>query len=328
MKVAIVYNAPEADRYQAMGELKAELGVMDEVLAVSRALDELKYPLTLIPLGSPLEEVQKTLAELRVEVVFNLFEGFAGIPETEFKVAGMLEDLNLCFTGCPAAALELALDKAKTKDLMLAAGIPTPRYQILTPQNVASFYLNFPCMIKPIAEDASHGLSEESVVNDQAALEKQVLKVSALFGGRVMVEEFLSGREFNVTVLGHQRLTVPAISEIVYTLPDGKPRILTFEAKWEQASLYYQNTQAVCPAPISPAEKQRIVKLAKAAFRLTGCRGYARVDFRQDREGNLAVLEVNPNPDISPGAGAALQTATAGISYNQFIAKIIRFAVK
>jgi D-alanine-D-alanine ligase len=328
MKVAIIYNAPETDRYSAMGESKAELGVMDEVRAVSQALAELRYSAVLVPLSPPLEQVKPILAALDADVVFNLFEGFAGIPETEGQLAAMLDDLHLHYTGCTTAALALALDKVKTKELMAAAGIPTPRFQVLAPENIDSFNLPYPCIIKPVAEDASHGLSEDSVVEDFRSLKKQVAKISALFGGRVMVEEFLDGREFNTLVIGHRRLLVPAVSEIVYTLPPGKPSILTFEAKWEESSLYFKNTQAVCPANISPAEKLKITRIAKAAFRLTGCRGYARVDFRQDRRGNFAVLEINPNPDISPGAGASLQIAAAGMSYRQFIDRILHFALK
>ena len=328
MKVAIIYNHPVPDRYHAMGESKAELGVMDEVNAVSQALTDLHYPFTSVSLRPPLEQVGKALRSLEVDVVFNLFEGFDGCPETEGKVAGMLAELKLPSTGCPASALDLALDKARTKEILAAAGIPTPGYQILTPENIADFHLIYPCIVKPLAEDASHGISEDSVVDNFASLSRQVKKISSLFGGRVMVEEYVNGREFNTTVMGNGRLTVAAISEIVYTLPPGKPRILTFEAKWEENSLYFENTRVVCPAQISAAEYDKISRVAKKAFKLIGCRGYARVDFRQDRAGNFKVLEVNPNPDITPGSGAALQAATAGMTYSQFIEKLIRFAFK
>jgi D-alanine-D-alanine ligase len=328
MKVSIIYNQPEPDRYHAMGESKAELGVMDEVQAVSQALAELHYSFNQVPLRPPLEEVEKNLRSIDAEVVFNLFEGFDGSPETESKVAAMLTDLKVPITGCPASALNLALDKAKTKDIMAAAGIPTPGYQIMSSKNIADFRLTYPCIVKPLAEDASHGISEESVVHDSISLTKQVKKISSLFRGNVMVEEYVDGREFNTTVLGNNRLIVPAVSEIVYTLPAGKPRILTFEAKWEETSLYFVHTKAVCPASISESEYNRISRIAKAAFKLTGCRGYARVDFRQDLTGHLKVLEVNPNPDIGLGSGAALQAVTAGMTYSQFIARIIRLAVK
>jgi D-alanine-D-alanine ligase len=330
LKVALVYNQPEADRYRAMGESKAELGVLDEVKAVRQSLDELGCFSLLVPLHPPLEGVKPAVAlltKIQPDVVFNLFEGFDGRPETEAAVASMLTYLKIPFTGCPAFALALALDKAGTKFLMERAHIPTPRYQVLNPETIGDFNLDYPCIIKPLAEDASHGLSEESVVHDLAALKKQVGKISRLFGGQALVEEFISGREFNTTVMGNRQLTIPAISEIVYTLPPDKPRILTFESKWEENSLYYKNTKAVCPAQISAAEHQEISRLAKAAFRLTGCLGYARVDLRQDARGKFRVLEINPNPDITPGAGASLQAAAAGLTYNAYIQKIINLAL-
>jgi D-alanine-D-alanine ligase len=328
MRVALIYNQPEADRYQAMGESKAELGVMDEVEAVHDALVELNYPSVLLPLSPPLNAVKQKLAGLNVDVVFNLFEGFEGCPETEAKVAQMLTDLKMRFTGCPSGALALALDKTKTKKLLQKNGISTPRFQLLNADNVSEFDLTYPCIIKPVAEDASHGLSEDSVVNEFAALKKQVIKISSLFGGWSLVEEFVDGREFNTTVMGNDRLSIPAISEIVYTLPPDKPRVLTFDAKWEEGSLYFTNTKAVCPAQITPQEHRKIGKVAKAAFRLVGCRGLARVDFRQDQSGRFVVLEVNPNPDITPGSGAALQTQVAGISYSRFVEKLIRLALR
>ncbi|HEX7475537.1 MAG TPA: ATP-grasp domain-containing protein [Dehalococcoidales bacterium] len=331
MKVAIIYNEPGSGRYQAMGEAKAELGVMDEVRAVSQALVELNYSSVLVPLSPPLDSVHKTLAALEADIIFNLFEGFDGSPETEGQVAAMLEARNKPFTGCPAPALTLGLDKYRTKQLLESAGIQTPKYQILAAEGITNFHLNFPCIVKPLAEDASHGISEDSVVNEPAALTRQLRKICALFGGRALVEEFIDGREFNTTVMGTPAsggLTIPAISEIVYTLPPDKPRVLTFDAKWEEDSLYFINTKTVCPATITQEEEKEISRIAKDAFRLTGCRGYARADFRQDKNGQFVVLEVNPNPDITPGSGAALQAATSGLSYSQFVEKIIRFALE
>lgn len=328
MKVAVIYNEPESDRYKAIGESKAELGVLDEVNAVSQALDELQYYYVLVPLRPPLESVKKKIRVLEANVIFNLFEGFGGCPKTEIEVAGILDERKVPFTGCPASALAIALDKARAKEAFDISGIPTARYQIFNPENICNFHLNYPCIVKPLSEDASHGISEESVVSDFTSLERQVLNVCAVFGGKALVEEYLEGREFNTTVMGNGELTIPAISEIVYTLPPGKPRVLTFNAKWEEKSLYFNSTRAVCPADISFEEQNEISKIAKESFRLMGCRGYARVDFRRDKAGNFKVLEVNPNPDITPGSGAALQAAISGMTYSQFVEKIIHLALK
>ena len=328
LKVALIYNDPQPDRYHAMGESKAELGVLEEVQAVKEALEELKYDYSMIPLQPPLSKVKHTLQQIKADVVFNLFEGFDGSPETEGRIAEMLAELKLPFSGCPASALDLALDKPRTKQLLSEAGIKTPQFQILTPSNIETLHLNYPCLVKPISEDASHGLCEDSVVYSLTSLAKQVERICACFGGKALVEEFLNGREFNTVVMGNQRLTNPAVSEIDYTLPLDKPRILTFASKWDEGSLYYNNTRVQCPAQITAKEKAHIAKLAKAAFRITGCRGYARADIREGKPGEFYVLEVNPNPDITPGSGAARQAEAAGFSYSGFIDKILRLALQ
>ncbi|MBI4304008.1 MAG: GNAT family N-acetyltransferase [Chloroflexi bacterium] len=327
-RVAIIYNQPDPSRYNALGEEKAILGVLDEVQAVEQALAERGYPAVRVPLVPPLEQVREVLKNLKTDVVFNLFEGFEGSPETEVAVADILSELRLTYTGCPAAALSLSLDKAKTKELLAKAGIATPGYQVLSPQTLSTFHLNYPCIVKPCAEDASHGLSEESVVYDFASLERQVGKVSQSYGGQALVEEFLDGREFNVTVLGNREPVVLPISEIVFSLPPGVPRILTFAAKWEPESPYYEQTQAVCPAEIDAATRQHIVDAALSAFQALGCRGYARVDFRLDAKGLPEVIEVNPNPDISLDSGAVRQAKASGMNYSQFIERIVLLALE
>ncbi len=328
LKIAIIFNQPSADRYGEMGEFKAVASVLDEVKPVQRALSELGYSVVKIPLRPPLELVEEKLRALETDLVFNLFEGFEGRPETEAMIADMLSGLGILFTGNPPSTLSLALDKAKAKAVLEAGGIRTPRYQALSPENLSLFHLDFPCIVKPLGEDASHGLSEESVVENLDQLTKQVTKISQLFKGVTLVEEFLQGREFNVTVLGNKESLVLPVAEMVYYLPPGLPRLLTFAAKWQEESIYYKGTRATCPAEIGEQEKELISQTALFAFKLLDCRGYARVDMRLDAEGMPNVLEVNPNPDISPGYGAARQAKAAGMTYNQFIEKIVMFALE
>jgi D-alanine-D-alanine ligase len=191
---------------------------------------------------------------------------------------------------------------------------------------VADFKLTYPCIVKPRAEDASHGLSDLSVVEDIVGLQRQVTTISTAYGGEALVEEFVGGREFNATVMGNTQYTTLPPSEIVYTLPEGMPKLLTFAAKWEIGTVYYLNTQLTCPAKISPAEKLDINRTIVKVYQLFGCKGYARVDMRLGKDGRVNVIEVNPNPDISPGTGAARQADAAGMTYARFMDKIINFA--
>lgn len=311
-----------------MGEESAVVGVLEAVHAVEKSLLELQYDVVLLPLVPPYEKIKNQLVSLSADLIFNLFEGFCGQPETEALLPETAEELKIPYTGCPASVLRLALDKARAKALLKSAGIRTPDYQVLNPQTVGDFHLNFPCIVKPRSEDASHGLSEESVVHDFAALNRQVGKISEAYGGEALVEEFIDGREFNASGLGNEDCIVLPISEIEFDLPANLPRVLTFAAKWDENSPYFHATKAVCPAHITSAQRRVISQTVLKVFRLFGCRAYARVDMRMDQHGRIHVIEVNPNPDISPGTGSARQSAAAGMTYTEFIARIIQLAME
>jgi D-alanine-D-alanine ligase len=327
MRVAVVYNQPQPSRYDATGERQSVLAVLDAVKAVHKALVELTFDVTIVPLVPPLEQARRDLRDLRTDLVFNLFEGFCGEPGTEIIVPDLLSEMGVPFTGSPAPAIKLALDKAKTKSILQDAGIRTPDFQLLNSETVHTFELDYPCIVKPCCEDASNGLSARSVVNDFRSLDAQVNRVSDHYAGDAIVERFITGREFNATVLGNSALTVLPVSEIVYSLPPGMPEILTFEAKWDPHSPYFQGTKPVCPAEIEAEEHDRIADTITTVYRLLGCQGYARVDLRLDRNGELNIIEVNPNPDISPGAGAPRQAAAAGMSYTRFIERLVQLGL-
>ena len=142
------------------------------------------------------------------------------------------------------------------------------------------------------------------------------------------MEEYIDGREFNATVLGNTELDVLPVSEIAYSLPAGMPRILTYAAKWEAESMYFKCSEVICPAPLVIEERERVESLVATVFKVLGCSGYARVDLRMDGSGSLKVIELNPNPDISPDAGAARQARAAGMTYNEFIERIVALALE
>ena len=327
-RIAIVYNEPQPSRYDATGEARAALEVLDTVAAVCDALQGLGYDVLTVPLAS-LDALAATLTSLDIDLVFNLFEGFCGQPETESLVPEILEYNGIPYTGCNAPALRLALDKAAAKRALEAAGIPTPAFQLLTPDTISDFGLGYPCIVKPLREDASHGLSADSVVKDMTGLSQQLYKVYRTYGDAALVEEYIGGRELNATVLRNGASAVLPVSEIIYDLPVGLPEILTFAAKWQPESPYYRGTQPVCPAELSSITRQEATNTALRAFELLGDgQGYARVDMRLDTSGRCHVLEINPNPDITPGSGAVLQAAAAGMDYPRFLTKIMTAALE
>ena len=327
-RIAVVYNQPTPSRYDRTNEQKAVAGVMESVEAVNASIIALGHEAVILPLLPPFETARQELESLDVTMVFNLFEGFCDAPETEPLVPEALDKLGIPYTGCQTEVLRLGLDKAKVKVLFQAAGIPTADFQLLNPETLHLFRLDYPCIVKPRADDASNGITADSVVNDFPSLERQVKRMAESYGSAALVEKFISGREFNATVMGNSRFMVLPVSEIVYSLSPELPRILNFEAKWEEDSVYFKGTKVVCPAEITPAERDYVAGTALAAYMLLGCRGYARVDMRMDEAGQLNVMEVNPNPDISPGTGAARQSLASGMNYTQFVDKIIKLAME
>ena len=143
------------------------------------------------------------------------------------------------------------------------------------------------------------------------------------------MEEFIDGREINAAVIGYHKPHVLPLSEIdMSTLPEGYPRIITYNAKWMKGTIEYERTVRVCPAPLTKETEEKIMQLALSAFHLLGCRDYARVDFRVSHNNEPYILEVNPNPDISEDAGFAASALAAGYAYPQFIEAIIHSAME
>ncbi len=327
LRVTIVYNRPSTGHYAAMGESAAVDGVLSAVEAVEKALQELNYRVQKLPLSPPESEIKHQIAGLKTDVIFNLFEGFDGKPESEALIPEIAAGLQIPYTGCARETILLALDKSRAKDILKSAGIRTPDYQVLSPETIMTFNLTYPCIVKPLHEDASHGLTDESIVKDFHALKKQIDKVTTSYGD-AMVEKFLEGREFNAGVMGNRQPYPLPVSEIVYRLPENLPKALTYAAKWDQSSVYYQGTTPVCPAEIHPRLQYTINALILKVYRLFKCRSYARVDMRMDGQENLHVIEINPNPDISPDAGITRQAAAAGMSYPRFVETVIGFALE
>lgn len=247
-----------------------------------------------------------TLREQRPDAVFNLFEGIATQTGTEVSAAALLEWLNVPFTGCPSACLALGRDKARTKYILSAAGIPTPEYAVVESLPVPRWRRPWPAIVKPACQDASVGIDQNSVVSSQRQLEERVKFVFAHYGGPVVVERFVFGREFHVNIIEERDATPGApprvlpLCEIEFTRNEpGYWPVYTFNAKWHENSEEYRTAPVRTPVEIPPDDFARLEKIAQRAFRILQCRDYARIDVRMDAEGRFYVLEMNPNPYLN-----------------------------
>ena len=272
------------------------------------------------------------LAALRdsPDCVFNLYEGLAAWGDTEVYVAGLLELARVPYTGSPPQPLLICRSKPLTKLLLAGAGLPTAPF-FVAEAGVPDNPLGWPVIVKPAREDASVGIEQASVVTDQAGLVARVAQMRERYGPPVLCEAFVRGREFNVALVTRRgELTVLPFSEILFEPPAGAEHlwpIVSFDAKWRPSTLDFKATPAVNPAAVTPELHAEVSDLARRAFALVGCRDYARVDFRVDESGRPFILEVNPNPCISPLAGLAAGLESAKIPHDEFVLGLVDAAL-
>jgi len=325
--IAIVFNAYEP-RSTAAGERLSEESVADMAQQAHDAVCSLGIGAMLIPLQKSLLNFLGRVREINPDALINLCEGYYGRPQWESNVAGIFELLGLSFTGNAAKTLAFCQDKFKAKAVLRAAGLPTAPAQLMLTGD-EPLELRFPIIVKPNSEDASLGIYPDSVVRDEEALRRQVRRCLDSYKQPVLVEAFIDGREFNVSVMENGAPKALPVSEIDFSaMPKEMPKILGYEAKWFEDNPLYQKTPPVCPAAIDGDLRDKLQGLAVAAFRTMGCRDYARVDFRMDAKGRPFVLEVNPNPDISTNAGYARALKAAGIEYAAFWGVMVKNAVE
>ncbi|MFN3385193.1 MAG: D-alanine--D-alanine ligase [Candidatus Thermochlorobacter sp.] len=335
--LAIIHNSVP-DRHSLSHDLKSELGLLQVAEGVAEALRE-HHHVSLLRFTGDVILLGEHLQALKPDAAFNLFEGAYGFSKSEVFVPITLDLLQIPYTGSPAKTLETCVQKSLTKKILLRCSVPTPRFQVFRIGAAIEPELSFPIFVKPECEDASLGISNDSVVYTQSQLEKQVETIWQKFSQPALCEEFIDGREFNVAILGdsdyEQILGHPfapkvlPISEISFAaMPAHYPRIVSYNAKWEQGSVEYQATQPICPASLDLKLELELKQLALRAFNALGCRDYARIDFRYSNDGKLYVIDVNPNPDISPDAGLARSAQAAGYDYKRLIQTIASFALK
>jgi D-alanine-D-alanine ligase len=329
-EVLILHASPPAPG--SPGWLESDAGVMAEVAAVAAALDSLGLPHRAAG-AAGLAEVPALLSAASEPAVFNLVESFAGAPGDADLVPALCRAFGKAVTGSGSSCLAAALDKRQAKALLAVAGLPTPpAVAVEVGERLPRTGLfRGPYIVKPALADASEGITAQSVIaRPGAALERAVRRIHKEFGQAALVERYVEGREINVSVLdrGGKPGVLP-LAEIDFSaFPKGRPRIVDYEAKWVPESFGYRHTPRVIPAPVSVAQAAALRRLALGAWRALGCRDYARIDFRLDRRGRPLILEVNPNPDLSPDAGFAAALAAAGISFEAFVRAVIESAVR
>jgi D-alanine-D-alanine ligase len=309
----------------------SEVGVLEEMEDIKVALNSLGYRTTVVNVNSDMHRLIDHLREEKPDLVFNIVECVENEALQEMNVAGLYELLKIPYTGAGPLALGTSLNKPRVKQILTYYGIKTPKFwlfhpsvRIMLPEN-----LEYPLIVKPSHEDGSVGISNSSVVDAPADLRRKIRYIFEEFEQPAIVEQYINGRELNAAILGYSNPVVLPISEIDFSgLNEGMPRIVSYAAKWMHGTIEYEGTKGLCPAKIPASVEAKVRDSALKCFRIFGLRDYARIDFRLSPNGEVYVLEVNPNPDISDEAGFARSARAHGLTFTDTIGKIVESALE
>ncbi|MDW8221581.1 MAG: hypothetical protein RMJ82_01360 [Gemmatales bacterium] len=329
LRIAVLYNQPQVSRDHPLAESEWEIIEIAELVA-----EELRIPGWLPELWPvhPNENWRDRMRKNRPDVVFNLFEGFHPGDATEYEVPAVLDSMGIPYTGNRADTLKLCWDKSRLREHLAVQGLPVAQGLAINRHEeweraLTAFGNQWPLFVKPARCHASVGIEQSNVVVNVEELRRRCESLLGRFG-TVVIEEFLPGREFNISVIHLARTQVLPISEIVFhSADDYHWPVVTYDAKWKTGSTADRCTQPFCPARVEAALQRELETLAQRAFEALACRQYARIDVRLDRTGRPRILEVNPNPGYHPDAGFSRALQAAGWTHSEFTRALVRHAV-
>jgi len=309
----------------AMADWKMEF----DVTSTLKALGHEVHPLGI---GGDLGVIRKAIDESRPHIVLNLLEHFHGVPVFDQNVVSYLELLRIPYTGCNPRGLMLARDKGLSKKLLAYHRIPVPEFavypigrrKIRRPKR-----LQFPLIVKSLTREASTGISQASVVEDDEKLAERVRFMHETFGTDCIVERYVEGRELYVGVIGNERLQVLPVWELLFTkMPDQLWHIATDRVKWSRGYQEKRGIKTDAAKNLPEGAAEHIQHLCRRIYRTLDLSGYARIDLRLDAQGKAYVLEANPNPQLAYGEDFAESAERDGIPYRELIQRIVNLGLR
>ncbi|HWG96232.1 MAG TPA: ATP-grasp domain-containing protein [Nitrospira sp.] len=299
-----------------------------DVISTLKKLGHEVYPLGV---KSDLGAIHSAIENRKPDMAFNLLEEFDGVAVYDQHVVSYLELLRLPYTGCNPRGLMLARDKALTKKVLSFHRIPYPEF-IDVPQGRTvkrPKWLSFPLIVKSVNEEASLGISQASIVEDDDKLSERVAFIHNNVGSGALIERYVEGREFYVGVIGNGHLQVLPVWELIMDkLPEDAKRIATERVKWSRK---YQQKYGITSREadnLPQGKTEEIQNLAKRVYRALGLSGYARIDMRMAADGQLYVLEANPNPQIAEDEDFADSAKKADYNYTELLQEILNAGLR
>lgn len=326
--IAVVYNQEDG---VAKGDAQDLIAVQDTTKtadSVFQALCQLGYSTVKVPVMGDLQVFAQDMNQYspRNTFVFNISDGLGGENSGAARVARAIEELGFAHTGATGAAVERCTDKARAKRHLIRRGVPTPAYQVFK-RPKGDVTLQFPAIVKPVAEDASMGIDVDSVVTNPNDLFQRVDYVVTEYRQPALVEEFIEGREFAISMFGNGKVQcLPIVEEDFSQVDNPLLHFLPYESKWIEDSFLYRNITAVCPASLADEDLTVVEQAAAETFRAMGLRDFGRVDIRY-RDGVPYVIDINEVPDLAPESGFPRSAGAAGYTYEAMVERILQLAM-
>lgn len=338
MRLAICYNPrPEKlDRNDPALEKFIEGDEWKTIRAIGQAVRANGHLVKYIPVNKRLYS-NLSRHKSNIDLILNLAEGFSGIPDREAHLPALAEILGIPHTGPGILSAALILNKARAKEIWRSNGVATADWQLIKSSHFTlSPLLKFPLIVKPNADGSGIGIHNSSIVHSLPALKKSVTQILLNYHQPALVETFLPGREFTVSIVGNgHALTVLPLIEINFaSLPKGAAPIDSYEAKfiYGATGVVPMDSTEICPAILTPALQQRIIKLAKKAYTTIGCQDFGRLDIRLDQNEVPYVLEINHPPglmsDPDESSFFTISARAHGWNLQTLIGQIIKAAIK
>jgi len=264
------------------------------------------------------------------DIVFNLTEHFNAVSAFDRNVAGLLEMMDVPYTGSSPTGLTLCKNKGMAKEILAYHKIRVPNFAIFPPGSTIKRpkRLEYPLFIKPLREEASYGISLDSFVETDDAFEERIHFVHERMHQEALAEEYIEGRELYVSILGNQSLRVFPFREVIFQeVPEGKPKFSTFKAKWDNAYRARWGIQNVFVEALPNGMEKRIGRICRSVYRALRIRGYGRIDLRLTGENEVVILEANPNPNLERDDEFAQSAARAGLTYEKLIQRILNLGL-
>ena len=298
---------------------------------VMAALGALGYTAEHLAIFDDLDLLRQKLENFAPDVLFNLVEQFKNNPGFDQNIVSFLEMQSLPFTGCGSTGLTLCKHKGISKKILGYHRIHVPNFVVIPRgQRIARpKQLKFPIVVKPVKDEASYGISQASFVETEEQLRERVAFIHEKHDADVIAEEYITGRELYVSLMGNLRLTVFPIRELVFgEVPPNEPKMATYRAKWDEEYRKRWGLQNQFADGLDPALVAHIEQTCKRIYSLLTIDGYARIDLRLTEANEVYFIEANPNPILAEDEDFALSARKAGLPYPQLIDRIIRHGMK